>query len=264
MTQEITRYEVTSADLRKDKLLKIGGYSLPLASAAIGGLIFFIPFLFSSTIALSGMFLILSVIGFGVGLLLGAAGSAATFLYRNRWLAKIRDRVAIDGIRAGEVKWFWNEMKGEEKRALKEIESKNLMLADAYQETLASRLTATRIIKSTNRELLLARRRKNKLRYLKSERLEDFKSEIDKDIENLANIKKEASEMQVEAESRLQMIEAASRRGAELAGNEIALRKLSARTEELPLALEAARMEEEIRRELEAETKEILDEEFSG
>ena len=65
--------------------------------------------------------------------------------------------------------------------------------------------------------------------------------------------------MLTEAETRIQMIEAASRRGANLADSEIALKKLAARTSELPLALESAKMEEEIRRELEKDI-EFLDE----
>ena len=65
--------------------------------------------------------------------------------------------------------------------------------------------------------------------------------------------------MKVEAESRLQMIEAAAMRGSNLVDSELALKKLSARQAELPLALEAAKMEEEIRRELENETDKILD-----
>ena len=59
--------------------------------------------------------------------------------------------------------------------------------------------------------------------------------------------------MRVESETRLLMIEAASRRGGNVADTELALKKLSARTSELPLALESAKMEEEIRRELEKE-----------
>ncbi|NNE67093.1 MAG: hypothetical protein HKN33_11055 [Pyrinomonadaceae bacterium] len=259
MSEELTRYEITKADVRKDKLLKLGGVSAPLAGTAIGGLIFFVPFLLSVTTPIAGMFLILTLIGLVAGLLVGGVGSAATFLYRSRWLGRVRERVAVDGIRAEEVTWFWNELKSEEKRALKEIDSKNLMLGDAYRETLASRLTATRIIKSTTHELVLAKRRRNKLKYLKSERLEEFKEEIERDIENLQKIKAEAREMLIEAESRLQMIEAASRRGSELAGTELALKKLSARSEQLPLALEAAKMEEEIKREIERETADILD-----
>ena len=59
--------------------------------------------------------------------------------------------------------------------------------------------------------------------------------------------------MLAEAESRLQMIEAAAMRGSNLADSELALKKLSARAKDLPLALEEAKMTEEIRAELERE-----------
>ena len=61
--------------------------------------------------------------------------------------------------------------------------------------------------------------------------------------------------MLAEAESRLQMIEAAAVRGSTLADSDLALTKLSARAAELPLALEEAKMTEEIRRELEEESE---------
>jgi hypothetical protein len=51
------------------------------------------------------------------------------------------------------------------------------------------------------------------------------------------------------------MIEAAAARGIDMADSELALKKLSARTAELPLALRAAQMEEEVRREIEAEER---------
>ncbi len=59
--------------------------------------------------------------------------------------------------------------------------------------------------------------------------------------------------MRVEAETRIHMIEAESRRGRNFADTELALKKLSARTQELPLALESARMEDAIRKDLEKE-----------
>jgi hypothetical protein len=184
---------------------------------------------------------------------------SGVFAYRyNEWLKKIRDRIAVDGIRADEVEWFKNELTTAEKKALKEISGKNLMLADAYRETLASRLTATRIIKSSRKELAYAQRRENKLKYLKAENSKNFLDEIKNDINKLSGIKTEAEQMQVEAESRLQMIEAAAMRGTNLVDSELALKKLSARQAELPLALEAAKMEEEIRRELENETDKML------
>jgi hypothetical protein len=140
---------------------------------------------------------------------------------------------------------------------LKQIEARNLLLGDAFRETLASRLTATRIIKSSKQELLLAKKRQNKMKYLKSENSKEFQEEIQKDIEKLSKIEQEAKLMLDEAETRLQMIEAAARRGTNYADNELALKKLSARTAELPLALESAKMEQEIRRELEKETESI-------
>ena len=59
--------------------------------------------------------------------------------------------------------------------------------------------------------------------------------------------------MLAEAEARLQMIDVASVRGSSIADSELALKKLSARASELPLALESAKMAEEIREELDKE-----------
>ena len=63
----------------------------------------------------------------------------------------------------------------------------------------------------------------------------------------LEEIRKEAEQMRIEAETRLQMIEAASRRGNNLTDTELALKRLSTRASELPLALEALKMEDEIK-----------------
>jgi hypothetical protein len=104
---------------------------------------------------------------------------------------------------------------------------------------------------------MLVERRQNKLKYLKSENSENLQKELIEDLKKLNQIKAEAEEMRIEAETRIQMIEAASRRGTNLADSELALKKLSARTAELPLALESARMEDEISRELEKEMWEI-------
>ena len=258
MSDELVRYEITPADRRKDKLLKRGAIALPLLGAGLPAAGFFAAFLFSVTPAIAAMFLFLSLIGLGVGLVAGGIGSAATLIYRNRWLTGVRERVAVDGIRASEVDWFWGELKSEEKKVLGRMERSDAVLADAYRETLASRLTATRIIKSSTQELLLAKRRKGRLKNLKSKKIKEFLEQIEKDIKNLEKIKSEAKEMLAEAESRLQMIEAAASRGSQLAGKEIALKKLSARNENLPLALEAMK-EEEMRKELEAEIRKELE-----
>ncbi|MEP6705357.1 MAG: hypothetical protein ABJB34_11180, partial [Acidobacteriota bacterium] len=172
---------------------------------------------------------------------------------------EMRERIAADGIKAEEIDWFRNELKTNEKRALREMQRTDPMLEDAYRETLASRLTAARIIKSSKRELVLSKGRQTKLRQLKrlnKESSEKFNAEIVRDIEKISSINDEAKLMLAEAESRLQLIEAAAARGSHLADSELALKKLSARAAELPLALEEAKMTEEIKRELEAESEE--------
>jgi hypothetical protein len=245
-------YEVTKKDLSKGRNLKIGAWSAPFVLGGIPAVVFlFLTIVFGTTPPIAATFfflgLILTVIGFISGLAL-----SGFFAYRySTWTKEMRERIAADGIKASEVDWFRNEMKTSEKKALRDVERGDPLLADAYRETLASRLTATRIIKSSKRELLLARRRETKLKYLKSQNAERFLEEVKGDVEKISSINTEAKEMLIEAESRLQMIEAAATRGTNLANAELALERLSARTAELPLALEAAKMQEEIRKELE-------------
>ena len=203
----------------------------------------------------AAMFFFLSLISLVGGFIFGLIITGALLYYRSRWLSRMRERIAVDGIKADEVEFFKHELTSAEKKSLREIESKDRMLADAYRETLASRLTATRILKTTKQELLLVKRRENKLKSLKSENSESLQKQLKDDHTKLNEIKGEAEQMRVEAETRLQIIEAASRRGANFADTELALKRLTARASELPLALEAIKMEEEIRRELEKETE---------
>lgn len=252
-------YEVTRKDLAKDKALKVGAWLTPILLAVIPALIFFILFLlFGSTPPAAAMYFFLSVIFLIVGFFIGLIVSGILLYYRQRWLTQIRERIAVDGIKTEEIHWFQNELTSAEKKALKEIESSNRLLADAYRETLASRLTAVRITKSARNELLLVQRRQNKLKYLKTDASAELQEQLKEDREKLEEIKRESEQMRMEAEARLQMIEAASRRGVNMADSELALKKLSARASELPLALEALKMEEEIRKELEKGDEKLL------
>ncbi len=257
MNQIEPRYEITRRDLTKEKALKIGAWMMPALFAFVPALIFFTLFLFSSATPTAFTFLFLSLASLVGGFLIGLIFTGGILYYRSNWLKKVRERIAVDGIKAQEVDWFRHELTTAEKKSLKEIESKNLLLADAFRDTLAARLTATRILKSSRQELQLVERRQNKLKYLKTANSETLQNELKEDLKKLNQIKNEAEEMRVESETRLQMIEAASRRGTDLADNELALKKLSARTAQLPLALESARMEEKIRREVEKELDEI-------
>lgn len=249
-----TKYDITKRELARGRNLKYAAIASPILLTVIPAVITGVLFvLFGATppVAASILFLglIITAIGFLKGLVL-----TGIFAYKySNWTAEMRERIAADGIKAEEIDWFTNELKSNEKRKLKELERGDLLLADAYRETLASRLTATRIIKSSRRELQSAKRRESRLKVLKSSNAEKFVNEISNDLKKLTEINTEAQEMLVEAESRLQMIEAAAVRGSDVANSELALKKLSARSSQLPLALEEAKMTEDIRKELESE-----------
>ena len=257
-----SKYEISKRDLARGRNLKIGTVSAPLVLAGVPLILFlFLMFVFGSTPPVAAMFfffgLILTIVGFVVGL-----GLTGFFAYRHsNWTKEMRERIAADGIKANEIDWFRNELKPSEKRALKELHRGDPLLEDAYRETLASRLTAARIVKSSRKELHLTKRRQAKLKQLKRldpERSETFSAEISRDLEKIESISEEAKQMLAEAESRLQMIEATAARGSHLADSELALKKLSARASELPLALEQAKLTDEIRRELESEDEEEI------
>ncbi len=257
MNELETRYEVTRADLRKEKLLKVGAWIIPALLATIPALIFFVLFLFSSATPTAFTLLFLSLATLVGGFLVGLIFTGGILYYRSNWLKTVRERIAVDGIKAQEIDWFRHELSTTEKKSLKEIEAKNLLLADAFRDTLAARLTATRILKSSKQELLLVKRRQNKLKRLKTENAKNLQTELKQDFNKLNEIKSEAEIMLMEAETRKQMIEAVNSRGTTLSDSKLALKKLSARTSELPLVLETAKMEEEIRKELEEESGEM-------
>ncbi len=260
MSESIIPIETSGREILKDKVLKTSIFALPAVFSIIPAFIFFLLSLFYSGSASWAVTLFfLSIASLIVGFFVGLGASAGVAFYRSRWLANLRERVSANGIDAEDVRWFRSSLKSEEKRALRQIEAKNPVYADAYRETLASRLTASKIIKSTNKELMLARRRKNKLVHLKSEKSEEYQNEIDQDIEVLTGIKEDATEMNVQAQSRLQMIEAAFLRGGSLTEKELTLQKLNHRAKQLPIALEAAKLEDDIHRELVRE----LNREFS-
>ena len=102
------------------------------------------------------------------------------------------------------------------------------------------------------------KRREQKLKSLKPENAKRFLDELRADNEKVGSIHNEAKQMLAEAESRLEMIEAAAARGGSLADTEVALKKLAARASQLPLALEAARIHGEAIVELEESSPDLL------
>lgn len=261
----LNMYEITKSDLTRGRRLKIGAVAAPLLLTFVPALITFLLMLLASGgPPAAAVILFFGFIATTLGFVLGVVTALVLTYRRSIWSKEMREKIAADGIRAGEIDWFWGEMKPGEKRALRAVEARDMLLGDAYRETLASRLTATRILKSSKKELLLSKRRENSLRQLKSARADDFRATVQNDIEKITKINEEAKLMLAEAESRLQMIEAAASRAGGLADNELALKKLTARAAELPLALESAKMTDEIRLELEREGLEPIKEKGNG
>jgi hypothetical protein len=94
--------------------------------------------------------------------------------------------------------------------------------------------------------LLLVERRLNRALYLEGTDTASLKAELETDRQRLEQIKMEGTERRAEAEARLQMIEAAASRGATWTETNIALQRLGANREQLPLALESARLEQQM------------------
>lgn len=250
-------HDITPRELARGRKLTIGAVAVPTLLTAVPAIATLVLMLLAAGgPPVAAVILFAGIVATALGFFAGVVVSTILFQRRSTWTKEMRERIAANGIRAEEIDWFRHELKSNEKRALKSVEASDLLLADAYRETLASRLTATRIIKSSKRELLQTKNRQSSLRRLKSARSEEFQVEISKDLRNIQKINDEANMMQAEAESRLQMIEAAASRHGNLADSELALKKLSLRTAELPLALEAARMSEKIKLEIEREMSE--------
>lgn len=252
MDEAISKYQVTDRELARGRNLKIAAWTAPFVFTGVPAVVFTVlALIFGSTPPVAFSLFFLGLVFTSIGFIIGLALMGFFIYRRSNWTRETREKIAADGIKAEEIEWFMHELKSGEKRALKEITRADLLLADAYRETLASRLTATRIVKSSKKELALTQRRQVKLKQFKTERAASFRDQLEKDVEKMNTIHEEARIMLAESEARLQMIEAAAVRGRSLADSELALKKLSTRSENLPLALEEIRRTEELAREIE-------------
>jgi hypothetical protein len=220
-------------------------------------LIFLLLYAVSSEMEAAAIYFVLALLSLAIGALAGLAVMIFLFIYRKRWLKRLRDKMAADGITADELPWFMSELTTSERQALKSVEGQNLLLADAYRETLAARLTATRVQQRARRDLLLVERRLNRVSYIKGTDTTPLQEELRTDRTRLERVREEATARRAEAEARLHMIEAAANRGSSWEETSFALQRLGAAREQLPLALEVARMEQEAREDTERHAREI-------
>jgi len=219
------------------------------------------PAILLLTYLLSGfspLFLVFAITSVPFALIAAIIVTLVLLLFRRRWARDFRDRLASDGITADEVGFFLSELTSGERRALREMEKRQPLLADAYRETLALRLNASRLTASARRDLLQVERRINRARYLNAPDTSVLLEELGRDRTRLEKLKQEGASRRAEAEARLQMIEAAASRGASWAETNYMLQRLEEGRKNLPLGLENARAEQQLREDAERELRKEL------
>jgi hypothetical protein len=213
-------------------------------------IVFLVLFLAAGTTESAAIYLLLSFVSMGLGLVVGLIVLIFLMLYRRRWHGRLRDRLAADGITAAEVPWFASELSSEERKTWGELKQKNPVLADAYCETLAARLTATRIIARARGETLKIERQINRTRNIPGVDTSSLLGDLIADRQRSNELRQEATVRLSEARARLQTIEAVANRRLSQKETDLMLRRLAASQEHFPLALEMASFEQEALREM--------------
>src|ERR1043166_5730834 len=241
--------KLTTKDAATARLLKFAPWLAVLIVTIPAPILFLVLFLTSAATDAAALFLFLVGLSLTVGFAVGLLIAAILLIYRRRWLAKLRDRLASDGITASEVVWFRSELTSAERAALDEIQRTNPLLADAYMETLASRLTASRMISRARREMLRVERRLNRARAIGGSDTSALQQDLTADRERLDQLRQHATEHLARAKTRLQEIEATASRNLNELETEIMMQRLGVTENQLPLALEMAQLERRVLKE---------------
>jgi len=235
----------SSKDATTARLLKLAPWIAVLATTLPAPLVFLVLFLVATATESAAIYLLLAGFSLIFGFALGVLIAVILLIYRRSWLSKLRDRLASDGITANEVVWFRSELTSAERKALAEIEQGNPLLADAYRETLASRLTASRIISRSKREMLKVERQLNRARTIRTPESMALQKDLAADRERLDQVRQQATEHLAQAKTRLQVIEATANRKLSQGETDLMMQRLGAAQDHLPLVLEMAQLEEQ-------------------
>jgi len=241
--------KVSNKDLTTSRVFKIAPWIAVLAASIPAPLVFLLLFLTSTTTETAAVYLLLAGVSLTLGFALGVVIAALILLYRRKWLSKLRDRLASDGITADQVVWFRSELTSAERKALAEIEQSNPLLADAYLETLANRLTASRIISRSKREMLKVERQLNRARTVRSAESTALQKDLTEDRARLEQVQQQAIEHLAKAKTRLQVIEATTSRKLSQGETDLMMQRLGTTQDQLPLVLEMAQIEQQALRE---------------
>lgn len=215
---------------------------------------YFIFQYFTATEAV-GEYMLFALTSLGIGSLVGLLAAGLAFLYRRSWERGLREKLAAGGVTADHLPLFENELTAGQRRALKEMEAQNPLLADAYRETLAASLTAARVLSAARRDERAVNERLKAAAGLQSSGRAQLEEDLRGDRARLERVVREATEHRAEIETRLQSIEAIASRRASQAETELALRRLGSVREHAPLSLETARLESEMLEEVEQELR---------
>jgi hypothetical protein len=243
--------KLSAKDETLARALKVAPWLALLLATAPAPFLFLVLFLTATATDTAAVYLLFAGLSLALGFALGLIVALILTIYRRRWLSRLRDKLAADGITANEVVWFESELSSAERQSLAEIKRSSPLLADAYLETIAARLTASRIISRSRRELMRVERRINRVRGLNAADSASLLEDLASDRQGLERIRQTADEHLVKANTQLQMIEATASRSMDQAETELMMRRLSAAQDQLPLVLEMARLEQQALREAE-------------
>jgi hypothetical protein len=242
--------KIKARDQRVAKLLNWAPWLSFVVATVPLPMVFVLLFLSSATTDSAAILLLLSFVSLGVGLVAGLFVLLLLLLYRRRWHSRLRDHLAADGITADEVVWFTSELSSEERKIWSELKGKNELLADAYCETLAARITATRIVSRVRAEILKVERQRNRTRNIRGVDTTLLLNDLQSDRERFEGLRQEATIRLSAAKARLQTIEAAANRSLSKSQTDLMLGRLAASQEQFPLALEMASLEQQALREI--------------
>jgi len=203
--------------------------------------------------------LLVALSTFGIFAVFGLVASFLVVMYRRLWERRLRERLAADGVTADELSLFTSELTAAQRQTLREMEARNPLLADAYRETLAARLTATRVLARARTDSEQVERRLQTLSGLQAEGRAEVEEDLRKDRGRLERVRREADEHAREMDARLQLIEAVASRDASQAETELALKRLGTVRDNRPLALDSVRESQEALEEIEQELRQLPD-----
>src|SRR5687767_16000386 len=113
--------KLSTKDAATARVLNFAPWIALLAVSIPAPLVFLILFLSATATDTAAVYLLLAGLSLTLGFALGVVIAAILLFYRRKWLSKLRDRLASDGITANEVVWFRSELTSAERKALGEI-----------------------------------------------------------------------------------------------------------------------------------------------